>query len=254
MDEPAPHVREGCGRRARHPVRHRQPGRALPGRVHEGHRLQARAPRRPRHDRPRRQLVCGASVDDRLRRAAEAARGFMPPDEGLALYEAASSVTVDGPMLEIGSYCGKSAIYLGAAAQQRDTVLFSRRPPSRIGGEPAGLGVARARPGRPCGRQDRHAADLPAHDPRRGARGHRRGASSPTRRRWPRTGDAARAALHRRRPRHRARPPRLRAVDPAGERGRPARDPRRVLRTRPTADGRPTRSTAAPSSRDASRT
>jgi predicted O-methyltransferase YrrM len=64
-------------------------------------------------------------MDDRLRAAAEAARGFMPSDEGLALYGAASSVTVDGPMLEIGSYCGKSAIYLGAAAVRRNTVLFS---------------------------------------------------------------------------------------------------------------------------------
>jgi predicted O-methyltransferase YrrM len=64
-------------------------------------------------------------VDDRLLLAAEAARGFMPPDEGLALYEAATTVAVDGPMLEIGSYCGKSAVYLGAAAQQRATVLFS---------------------------------------------------------------------------------------------------------------------------------
>jgi len=64
-------------------------------------------------------------VDDALRTLAEAARGFMPPDEGLALYDAAASLTVDGPMLEIGSYCGKSAIYLGAAAQQRGTVLFS---------------------------------------------------------------------------------------------------------------------------------
>src|SRR6476660_3466452 len=64
-------------------------------------------------------------MDDRLQQAAEAARGFMPPDEGLALHDAAASLTVDGPMLEIGSYCGKSAIYLGAAAPQRDTVLFS---------------------------------------------------------------------------------------------------------------------------------
>ena len=64
-------------------------------------------------------------MDDTLRVAAEAARGFMPPDEGLALYDAAASTTVDGPYLEIGSYCGKSAIYLGAAARERDTVLFS---------------------------------------------------------------------------------------------------------------------------------
>src|SRR5205085_3288512 len=47
-----------------------------------------------------------------------------PPDEGLALHEAAASTNVDGPYLEIGSYCGKSAIYLGAAARSRGTVLF----------------------------------------------------------------------------------------------------------------------------------
>ena len=55
---------------------------------------------------------------------AEAARGFMPPDEGLALYQAALLAT-GGPLLEIGSYCGKSAIYLGTAARERGTVLFS---------------------------------------------------------------------------------------------------------------------------------
>jgi predicted O-methyltransferase YrrM len=60
-----------------------------------------------------------------LRAAADAARGFMPLDEGLALHDAAASLTVDGPLLEIGSYCGKSAVYLGAAAQERGTVLFS---------------------------------------------------------------------------------------------------------------------------------
>jgi predicted O-methyltransferase YrrM len=49
----------------------------------------------------------------------------MPPDEGLALYEAAASLTVEGPLLEIGSYCGKSSIYLGAAASERGTVLFA---------------------------------------------------------------------------------------------------------------------------------
>ena len=48
----------------------------------------------------------------------------MPPDEGEALHEAALSATT-GPYLEVGAYCGKSAIYLGAAARERDTVLFS---------------------------------------------------------------------------------------------------------------------------------
>jgi len=64
-------------------------------------------------------------MDPALRAAAEAARGFMPPDEGLALHDAAASTGVDGPFLEIGSYCGKSAIYLGAAARARGTILFS---------------------------------------------------------------------------------------------------------------------------------
>ncbi len=49
----------------------------------------------------------------------------MPPAEGLALYEAAMSVTVTGPMLEVGSYCGKSAVYLGAAARCRHRILFA---------------------------------------------------------------------------------------------------------------------------------
>ena len=30
-----------------------------------------------------------------------------------------------GPLLEVGSYCGKSAVYLGAAALAGDTVCFS---------------------------------------------------------------------------------------------------------------------------------
>jgi predicted O-methyltransferase YrrM len=66
------------------------------------------------------------AMDPRLRSFAERARGFMPADEGLALHDAAVTVPVGGsPMLEIGSYCGKSSIYLGAAAQSRDTVLFA---------------------------------------------------------------------------------------------------------------------------------
>ncbi len=57
---------------------------------------------------------------------AEAARGFMPPDEGLAL--AAAAVGADsslGPWAEIGSYCGKSACYLGPVARRSGTVLYA---------------------------------------------------------------------------------------------------------------------------------
>lgn len=49
----------------------------------------------------------------------------MPADEGLALYSAARSCPAAGPFLEIGSYCGKSAVYLGAAAQELGRVLFA---------------------------------------------------------------------------------------------------------------------------------
>lgn len=65
-------------------------------------------------------------MDPHLRAAAEAARGFMPPDEGLALYGAGLLVPAGGAaMLEVGAYCGKSGVYLGAAAKARKTVLFS---------------------------------------------------------------------------------------------------------------------------------
>ncbi len=64
-------------------------------------------------------------MDPELLKHALAARGFMPPDEGTALYEAAMTVSADGPFLEVGSYCGKSAVYLGAAARLAGRVLFA---------------------------------------------------------------------------------------------------------------------------------
>ena len=53
-----------------------------------------------------------------LARAAELARGFMPAPEGLALYDTAASYAKRGPVAEIGTYCGKSTIYLAAAARE----------------------------------------------------------------------------------------------------------------------------------------
>ncbi len=49
----------------------------------------------------------------------------MPANEGDALYEAAAALTVPGPMLEVGTYCGKSSVYLGAAARTQGRVLFT---------------------------------------------------------------------------------------------------------------------------------
>jgi predicted O-methyltransferase YrrM len=51
-----------------------------------------------------------------LQRAADEATGFMPADEGRELFSQACTALPHGPVLEIGTYCGKSAIYLGAAA------------------------------------------------------------------------------------------------------------------------------------------
>ena len=65
-------------------------------------------------------------MDSVMKDSAEAARGFMPPNEGVALHEAALLVSDSAaPMLEIGSYCGKSGIYLGSAAKERNTILFA---------------------------------------------------------------------------------------------------------------------------------
>jgi predicted O-methyltransferase YrrM len=64
-------------------------------------------------------------MDDAMRMAAEAAPGFMPPDEGLALYAAAGRAATLGPIVEIGTYCGKSTIYLAAAARTHRTVVVT---------------------------------------------------------------------------------------------------------------------------------
>ncbi|KOG47371.1 MULTISPECIES: class I SAM-dependent methyltransferase [Streptomyces] len=51
--------------------------------------------------------------------AFEAAKGFMPVREGLALYEAAAAAGALGlPLLEVGTYCGRSTILLADAARE----------------------------------------------------------------------------------------------------------------------------------------
>jgi predicted O-methyltransferase YrrM len=49
---------------------------------------------------------------------ARRAKGFMPEDEGALLHRIALERLPHGPALEVGTYCGKSGIYLGAAARQ----------------------------------------------------------------------------------------------------------------------------------------
>jgi MMP 1-O-methyltransferase len=64
--------------------------------------------------------------------AARATRGFMPDDEGEALLRAALRAGRAQPagsapttFVEIGAWCGKSSLYLGAAAEATGAVLFS---------------------------------------------------------------------------------------------------------------------------------
>jgi MMP 1-O-methyltransferase len=66
-----------------------------------------------------------APMPGEMRRAAEAARGFMPPAEGLALYRTAATYSALGPVLEVGTYCGKSTIYLACAARQAGQVVVT---------------------------------------------------------------------------------------------------------------------------------
>ena len=52
-------------------------------------------------------------------------KGFLDEEEGRCLYEIAFEAGRLGPCLEIGSYCGKSTLYLAAACQKSYSILFS---------------------------------------------------------------------------------------------------------------------------------
>ncbi|MCG8472055.1 MAG: class I SAM-dependent methyltransferase [Desulfobacterales bacterium] len=52
-------------------------------------------------------------------------KGFLSQEEGETLYELALETCSMGPCLEIGSYCGKSTLWLGWACQERGSVLFA---------------------------------------------------------------------------------------------------------------------------------
>jgi predicted O-methyltransferase YrrM len=64
-------------------------------------------------------------MEARLLDVARATKGFMPDDEGLALHHAGVKGGRVGPLLEVGTYCGKSAVYLGTAARTTGTVCFT---------------------------------------------------------------------------------------------------------------------------------
>jgi predicted O-methyltransferase YrrM len=64
-------------------------------------------------------------VDPQLRTLAEQTAGFMPSAEGEVLYETAAAYAPVGPVLEIGSYRGKSTIYLAAGARAASQITIT---------------------------------------------------------------------------------------------------------------------------------
>ncbi|MCZ6829131.1 MAG: class I SAM-dependent methyltransferase [Gammaproteobacteria bacterium] len=52
-------------------------------------------------------------------------KGFLAKDEAEALFQAALLTSKNGPVLEIGSYCGKSTICLGMACRENGSSVFA---------------------------------------------------------------------------------------------------------------------------------
>lgn len=52
-------------------------------------------------------------------------KGFMPQHEGIALTKWSEKFSSIGPIMEIGSYCGKSAIYLSKGAILNDQLVYT---------------------------------------------------------------------------------------------------------------------------------
>ena len=52
-------------------------------------------------------------------------KGFLDPVEGEALYRYAAEVAALGAVLEVGSYCGKSTVYLGTACQGAGVTVYA---------------------------------------------------------------------------------------------------------------------------------
>ena len=55
----------------------------------------------------------------------EQVKGFLAADEAQALYNTALTLSAKAPVLEIGSYCGKSTVYIGTACKKAGGVLYA---------------------------------------------------------------------------------------------------------------------------------
>jgi predicted O-methyltransferase YrrM len=50
-------------------------------------------------------------------------KGFLDDDEGMRLYDLGRECAPLGPVIEIGSYCGKSSVYLGSGVREAGGIL-----------------------------------------------------------------------------------------------------------------------------------
>ena len=195
---------------------------------------------------------------DQLLSAARAATGFMPDDEGEALYLAAlrAGASFDGAtFMEIGAWCGKSSVYLGAAAEETGAILFSLdhhhgSEENQAGWEHHDSTLVDPETGR-IDTLPRWRRTLVGAGPGGVGDRDRRGLAH---RRVPLV-DTVGLLLHRRGPRRRAGLGRLPGLGAQRDRRRVVGHPRRVPRSRPTAGALPTTSGGPPSNpRSSSRT
>ncbi|WP_226664823.1 class I SAM-dependent methyltransferase [Microbulbifer aggregans] len=64
-------------------------------------------------------------MDNTLPLDIDTVKGFLDPVEGDALYRLAADASNLGPCLEVGSYCGKSTVYIGSACKLMNNTLFA---------------------------------------------------------------------------------------------------------------------------------
>ncbi|MGB3486439.1 MAG: class I SAM-dependent methyltransferase [Mycobacterium sp.] len=70
-------------------------------------------------------VTADSQQTERLFALAERVTGFMPADEGRALYDVACAYLRGGVGVEVGTYCGKSTVLLGAAAAATGSVVYT---------------------------------------------------------------------------------------------------------------------------------
>jgi len=70
-------------------------------------------------------FLIGIQMINQYEQIINETKGFLSSDEGIGLNSYAKKASQLGPGLEIGSYCGKSTLYLGTGFKEKNEVLFT---------------------------------------------------------------------------------------------------------------------------------